>query len=292
MHTPMLEPVRYPFVHLDVPTDDADAASSFLWDLGALGVEERDATTLTKGAVTTERTTLVASFETEGDAREAAESFADNDADWRATVEFVVGDEWRDAWKAYFKPTRVGSRLIVRPAWESYELGPNDVEVVLEPGRAFGTGTHESTRLVMKSFDKVLKGGESVLDVGCGSGILAIAAIKLGAKDAICIDVEQDAVEVTEENAAFNGVSHLIKASTTPVGEIAGEFPLVLANIEARILIPLAADISARVQKGGTLVMAGILIGQENDVLAAYPGFEKLSAPIEGEWISLVLRRA
>jgi ribosomal protein L11 methyltransferase len=253
--------------------------------LGALGVEERDHTTLNRPDG--ERVTLVASFEDEPAAREAAQELYPREA----RVTFVVGDAWRDAYKAYFKVTRLGERLVIRPSWEPHDPLPTDVVVTVDPGRAFGTGTHESTRLVMKELDRVVRGQECVLDVGCGTGILAICALKLGASSAVCVDVDPDAVAVTEENAELNDVRAQVTASTTPIEEVVGDYPLVVANIQATVLIPLADAIAARVAPGGLLLLSGILSGQEHDVARAYPELELLSAPTEGEWVALVLQK-
>jgi ribosomal protein L11 methyltransferase len=275
---------RYPYVHVPVDAEEVEEVSYLLWELGALGVEERDATTLNKAV----GVLLVASFADDAAAQAAIEELGRSGA----SLEHVIGDEWRDAYKKYFKVTPLGARLVIRPSWEPYEAKPHEVVVTVDPGRAFGTGTHESTRLLMQALDKHVRGGERVLDVGCGTGILAICALKLGAKDALCIDVDPDAIEVTRENAAFNAVSALVEASTTPVEEVAGQYPLVLANIQATVLIPLAQEIAARVAPGGLLFLSGILIGQEDEVRAAYPELALLDAPKEGEWIALLLQRS
>lgn len=282
----MIEP-RYPYVHVDVTPEEVDEVSYLLWELGALGVEERDASTLNKqaGGVAV---TLVASFADDA----AAKSAIDELAPRSASLEHVVGDAWREAYKQYFKVTRLGPRLVIRPSWEPYAPEAHDVVVTVDPGRAFGTGTHESTRLLMAALDERVRGGERVLDVGCGTGILAICALKLGAVSALCIDVDPDAVEVTRENALSNEVQDRIEATTTDVADVPDSYPLVLANIQATVLIPLAEPIAARVAVGGLLFMSGILIGQEHDVLAAYPGFELLASPKEGEWIALILKKA
>jgi ribosomal protein L11 methyltransferase len=286
----MSEP-RYPYVHVDVEPEEVEEVSYLLWELGAQGVEERDAGTLNKtsaaSTASTAMATLVASFPDEAAANEAIANLEPREA----KLEWVVGDAWRDAYKQYFKVTRLGERLVIRPSWEPFEAAASDVVVTLDPGRAFGTGTHESTRLIMKELDRRVRGGERVLDVGCGTGILAICALKLGSKDALCIDVDPDAVAVTRENAAFNEVSERIAADTTPVEDVRETFPLVLANIQATVLIPLAEAIAARVQPGGLLMLSGILVGQESDVLAAYPGFSLEAQPVEGEWIALVLSK-
>jgi ribosomal protein L11 methyltransferase len=276
---------RYPYVHVDVDPEEVEEVSYLLWELGAQGVEERDQSTLNRAST---GVTLVASFENDEAAAQAIAELAPRPAQ----LTHVVGDAWRDAYKAYFKVTPLGERLVIRPSWESYEARAGEVVVTVDPGRAFGTGTHESTRLVMKALDAAVRGGERVLDVGCGTGILAICALKLGAREALCIDVDPDAVEVTRENAAFNDVAERIQASTQPVEEVAGSFPLVLANIQATVLVPLAPAIAARVAPGGLLMLSGILVGQESEVLAAYPDFMLQASPVEGEWIALILKKA
>ncbi|HEX5661008.1 MAG TPA: 50S ribosomal protein L11 methyltransferase [Polyangiales bacterium] len=277
---------RYPYVHVPVDTEEVEEVSYLLWELGALGVEERDATTLnkpTEGGVL-----LVASFADDAAAQSAIAELGRSGA----SLEHVIGDEWRDAYKKYFKVTPLGARLVIRPSWEPYQAKPHEVVVTVDPGRAFGTGTHESTRLVMQALDKHVRGGERVLDVGCGTGILAICALALGAKDALCIDVDPDAVAVTLENAAFNDVSGRVVADVTPVEDVTDTYPLVLANIQATVLVPLAAPIAARVAPAGLLFLSGILIGQEDEVRAAYPDFTLLASPKEGEWIALLLQRS
>jgi ribosomal protein L11 methyltransferase len=279
----MSEP-RYPYLHLDVDAEDVEEVSYLLWELGALGVEERDQTTLNKSQA---GVTLVASFADDAAAESAREGLEPRSA----RIEHVVGDAWRDAYKQYFKVTRLGPRLVIRPSWEPYTPEPSDVVVTVDPGRAFGTGTHESTRLLMAALDAHVRGDERVLDVGCGTGILAICALKLGAQEALCIDVDPDAVEVTRENAQLNQVAERVRAEVTPVGDVPGRFPLVLANIQASVLIPLAHEIAARVAPAGLLLLSGILVGQEVDVLAAYPAFVLEASPVEGEWIALILKK-
>jgi ribosomal protein L11 methyltransferase len=284
---------RYPYVHVFVAAEEVEEVSYLLWELGAQGVEERDASTLLKpgsfatpGEQLVDAVLLVASF-----ADDAAAASAVSELEPReARLEHVVGDEWLDAYKKYFKVTPLGARLVIRPSWEPYTPAAHEVVVTVDPGRAFGTGTHESTRLLMQALDRLVRGGEQVLDVGCGTGILAICALALGAERALCVDVDPDAVEVTRENAELNQVSERVRAATTPIEEVEGRYPIVLANIQANVLVPLAAPIAARVATGGLLLLSGILIGQETDVLAAYPQFTLEESPQEGEWIALVLK--
>ncbi len=169
--------------------------------------------------------------------------------------------EWRDAWKKYFKVSRLTRQVVVVPSWETYESAPGDVRVDLDPGMAFGTGTHASTRLVLEEMQALADAGvapDRVLDVGCGSGILAIAAVKLW-PGAVCVAVDNDplAVDATRDNAAHNGVADRITAQAALPD---GTFPLVLANIQAHVLRELKESLKARA--AGTLILSGLLTPQ------------------------------
>lgn len=284
----MSEP-RYPFVRVDVDADLSDEASAELFDLGALGVEERDATTLHKGVEG--KVTLVASFPDHDAANEAIASL---DPGWNPSLEEIVGDAWRDAWKEHFHPFALTPHITIRPPWEPYTAQRADERVLeLEPGRAFGTGLHATTSLVAKTLDResTRLTGARVLDVGTGSGILAIVALTLGASFVVATDNDPDVIEVVHENAARNGLGDRIAASTSELDAVNELFPVVVANIEARVLIPLAPALTSKVQPGGLLVLSGILAGQEQDVLAAYPTLSPVRTEREGDWICLVLAR-
>lgn len=280
---------RYPFVHVDVAPDDVDETSALLFELGAEGVEERDETTLVKNAAGG-KVTLVAAFPTREDADEAILQL---EASLSPRYEEVVGDAWRDAWKEHYKPYAIAEGLVVRPPWEGYEAKPGEKVLELEPGRAFGTGLHETTRLVARAIKAHASEvqGKLAIDVGCGSGILALAAVALGAARAVAIDNDPEAIDVTRENAERNGLTKEIEASTTDVAALAETAPLVLANIEARVLIPMAEDLKRRVASGGLLLLSGILVPQKDEVRAAYSDMELLDAPSLGEWVLLALRK-
>jgi ribosomal protein L11 methyltransferase len=267
--------------------DEADELSAYLFDLGAQGVEERDATTLVKGAAG--KVTLVASFET----REAADAaIAEIDPMFAPRIEEIVGDAWRDAWKEHFRPFAVCDGMVIRPPWEAYDAKAGEEVLELEPGRAFGTGLHETTSLVaqaLRTHARELAGSE-VLDVGCGSGILALLAIKMGAARARAIDNDPEAIEVALENVARNAMGDRVKADTTDVNALAETYPVVVANIEARVLVPMKAALAARVASKGILVLSGVLATQKDEVRAAYGDFELLDVPQKGEWVALVLR--
>jgi len=275
---------RYFFVALDVARDESDVASAKMFDLGAQGVEERDEGTLVKGAG--DGVTLVASYENERAAKKAQKALGKN-----ARIEEIVGDAWRDAWKQHFRPFRLCQGVWVRPPWEEHAAKRGEVVLVLEPGRAFGTGLHETTRLVAEAIATHARhpskplARATVLDVGTGSGILALVALALGAKEAVGIDVDEDAIEVAKENAARNGLDSRARFSTTDVSKVRETFPLVLANIEADALIAMKKSLRARLAPGGRLVLSGILATREKDVRAAFG--KPLERAALGEWVAL-----
>lgn len=286
----MSEP-RYPYVHVDVTPEQADEISGLLFELGAEGVEERDAGTLAKSSAS-DKVTLVASFATRSDAEEAIAALKESSLTGR--YEEIVGDAWRDAWKEHYRPFAIAPGVIVRPPWETYEAKPGEHVLELEPGRAFGTGLHETTRLVgraIREHEKELA-GVTVLDIGCGSGVLALVALVLGAKDAVAIDIDADSILVTKENAQRNGLEARVDASTTDLAEVTCVSPFVLANIEAKVLVPLAGEIARHVAPGGLLFLSGVLVPQRDEVRAAYRDFSLLASPELGEWTLLALRKA
>lgn len=284
---------RYPFVHLDVDPDLADELSGLLFELGAEGVEERDEGTLLKNAAAG-KVTLVAAFPS----REEAEAAMAELGEHAPRYEEIVGDAWRDAWKEHYRPFTIarapegGASVVVRPPWEPYEAKAGEKVLELEPGRAFGTGLHETTRLVAQALaeHQARLAGITMFDIGCGSGVLALVALLLGADKAVAMDVDPEAIDVTRENAARNGLEARITTTTEPLAADLRS-PVVVANIEAKVLIPLAADIGRHVGPGGLLLLSGILVPQKDDVRAAYPEFELLAAPTMGEWTLLALER-
>lgn len=270
----------YWFVAVDVTSDEVDEASGRFFELGAEGVEERDEGTLVKGA--SGKVTLVASFPTKAKAQDAKKKTKGS------RLEELVGDEWRDAWKEHFKPFRLCEGVWVRPPWEEHTARRNEKVLVLEPGRAFGTGLHETTRLVAEaiSMQKRALATTSVLDVGTGSGILALVALTLGAKDAVGIDNDPDVIDVATANAERNGLQDKATFSATPLAKVKGKFGLVLANIEADVLIAMHKQLRAHLAFGGRLVLSGILESRESDVRAVFG--KPISRVSLGEWVALV----
>jgi ribosomal protein L11 methyltransferase len=211
----------------------------------------------------------------------------------------VVHDaDWAEAWKEHFPVMRVGRRLVIRPTWRDHVAAADDVVLALDPGMAFGTGLHPTTRLSLAALEPLAADGRlqgaRVLDVGCGSGILAIAALKLGAAAALGVDTDPVAIEATIENAARNGLTDDLSAreGSLPTGE--EPFDIVLANLIAGVLIPLAPLLRDELRSGGTLLASGIFVDRETEVTAAFDAADLTveGRTSEGDWVALRLRRA
>ncbi|HKJ87738.1 MAG TPA: 50S ribosomal protein L11 methyltransferase [Gammaproteobacteria bacterium] len=202
----------------------------------------------------------------------------------------VEGEDWAHAWKERFGAFTVGERLWVRPSWVEEPVPEGRVELILDPGMAFGTGQHETTRLCMEWLDARIdpESAPAVLDYGCGSGILALAAAKLGAGGVLAVDNDPLALEATRTNAALNDVADRVRvAPAGPEVPAEGPFPRVVANILARTLKELADELTAATAVGGELCLAGVLAPQAAEVEAAFPGIQWRNRALEGEWVRL-----
>jgi ribosomal protein L11 methyltransferase len=209
------------------------------------------------------------------------------------TTRIVHEADWAEAWKAHFPVLRVGRRIVVKPTWLDHEARPEDVVLDLDPGMAFGTGLHPTTRLCLAALESEADHGRianaRILDVGCGSGILAIAAAKLGAASVLGVDTDQIAIEATVANAARNGLADRIsaRAGSLPSGEPG--FDLVLANLIASLLIALAGGLRDELRPGGTLLASGIFVDREGDVRSAFDAARLVvtGRRDEGDWVVL-----
>jgi ribosomal protein L11 methyltransferase len=201
--------------------------------------------------------------------------------------------DWANAWKAHFPVLRVGRRIVIRPTWRRHRRQPDDVVLALDPGMAFGTGLHPTTRLCLASLeslaDRGVLDGARVHDVGSGSGILSIAAARLGASSVLAVDVDPIAVEATAANARRNGLARRIRAreGSAPSGE--GPFDVVLANLIASLLVALADGLLDDLRPGGTLLASGIFANREAEVVAAFEarGLSIGRRWTEGDWVAL-----
>lgn len=222
----------------------------------------------------------------------------------------LAEEDWSEAWKQQYHRLHVGRRIVIVPAWEDYGPAPEEVVVQLEPGMAFGTGLHPTTRLCLEAMEAHLTSGCTVLDVGTGSGILAIAAARLGARSVLALDADPVAVRVARENVLANGVagSVAVQHGSLPGGDVvpmhfapegtlplltSGQYDLVLVNILAPVIAGMAPALAARMQPQGWLIAAGLIEEQEKDVIAAFreQGLTVVSRTQEDDWVCLVVQK-
>jgi len=206
----------------------------------------------------------------------------------------VEGDDWLEIWKTHFRPIHIGERIVVCPEWIKYDKKAGEEVVFLDSNMAFGTGEHETTSMCLKLLQQYLKPSDTVIDVGCGSGILGISAVKLGAKFAYLTDIDLVAVESANHNCKLNGVENKVTVAHADLlenADIKGD--IVLANITAEILCGLAPSIPKNLKEGGTLILSGIIESRLNMVISAFTacGLTLEKQIKDGEWLALSLKR-
>ncbi len=209
----------------------------------------------------------------------------------QVTVEIVPDHDWSELWKIHFKPRRIGKRFVICPSWEvSFASEPGDIVITLDPGQAFGTGDHPTTRLCLRLLEAVDAQGMTVADVGCGSGVLAIAAALVGASEVVASDLDPLSVEITGENMIRNGVTFATAVAPGFDAAPNRQFDLVLSNIISATLIRLAPDAAAHVKSGGYWIVSGIIEANWPDVqqAAEFCGFKLKLMENEDEWVGAI----
>ena len=206
--------------------------------------------------------------------------------------EKMYEEDWANTWKQYYKPSKVGEKIVVKPIWEEYEQKEGELVVNLDPGMAFGTGTHETTRMCIQALEKYVKEESTVFDVGCGSGILAIAAAKLGAKLAVGVDLDPVAVESSIENVGYNNLNNIEILHGNLVEVIDGKSDIVVANILAEIICILTDDVKRVIKDGGVFITSGIIHDRVDMVCEKLEatGFEVIEKNRDGEWNCIVAK--
>lgn len=229
-----------------------------------------------------------------------------------AEAEVVDDADWKDRWKENFKPSRITDRIVVCPSWETYDPKPEDLVIELDPGMAFGTGTHETTRLCMQLIERYgqgrlwntdaaapagqedAAGSGTFLDVGCGSGILSIGAALLGCRDVLGVEIDPDAVAAARENVAANGLTDTVRIMEGDLTEgIDVRADMIAANLMADLVVKLAGSCGDHLKDGGIFISSGILLEKEEQVARAIgeAGFEILEIAREGEWCAIAAKK-
>ncbi|AYD40984.1 50S ribosomal protein L11 methyltransferase [Clostridium fermenticellae] len=208
------------------------------------------------------------------------------------TVANVNEEDWENNWKKYYKPTKVGEKIVVKPIWEEYKPKNNELTVELDPGMAFGTGTHETTRMCIKALEKYVENDSTIFDIGTGSGILSISAAKLGAKKVIGVDLDPVAVKSASENVRFNNINNVNILEGDLMKVVEGKADIVVANIIADVIISLADGVADFIVKHGLFISSGIIKDRKDDVINELEknNFKIEEVNIDGEWVCIVAR--
>jgi ribosomal protein L11 methyltransferase len=214
------------------------------------------------------------------------------------STEEVIGHDWGEEWKKYFKPLRVSRNIVIKPTWERYAPVGRDIVIDIDPGMAFGTGQHPSTRMCLQAMEDILLKdrtvkGWRVLDVGTGTGILGISCAKLGAERVVCVDIDKKAAEIARENVVINYVEDRVKVINRDVTTIHETFDLIIANLTAKILIKLRAHLLSLIENGGYLVVSGIIDQNRRDIESHFLAGEVslLKDITEKEWVCYVFQK-
>lgn len=209
----------------------------------------------------------------------------------------VNEEDWANSWKQYYKPLKIGKRIVICPAWETYAPEGDELVIRMDPGMAFGTGTHETTRLVIRLLESYTRPGCRMLDIGTGTGILAICASRLGADICRAYDIDPTAVRVARENIAESGLTNVTCDQSDLLGQVSldgGKYDLICANIVADIIIRMTPDVMRYLADDGVLLASGIIAERCDDVVAAFEtnGFTIVEKLTDNDWCGLAVRKA
>ncbi len=206
----------------------------------------------------------------------------------------IQDEDWANTWKEFFHPEKVGDLIVIKPSWEAYEASLDDIVVELDPGMAFGTGTHPTTAMCIRELEELVKGGMTVFDVGTGSGVLAIAAAKLGAVQVEAVDYDEMAVKVAAENVAANHVECSVRVKRSNLLQnVAGEADIIIANIVADVVIRLLDEVPDKLREGGALLASGIIAERAGDVTEAVLAHALTVEKVMEKkgWVAMVIRK-
>ena len=293
-----------------VPGNLSDAVSNFVTEIGAQGIYEESLDPQEGPDFSPSRTGQVVKAYLPNDARlesrlssldvyiqSLTALFPEYPKITYATT-MVAEADWAEGWKKYFKPIRVTKNIIIKPTWERYTPVGHDIIIEMDPGMAFGTGQHASTRMCLQALEDILlhektEAGNQVLDVGSGTGILGIAAAKLGAARVTCVDIDKLATDISRENIKINAVDDRVEAITRDVAGIHGGYDLIVANLTAKVLIKHRPHILSLLAGGGFLIISGIIEQNREDIESHFCAEPLVSHRIlqEKEWLCYVLKK-
>ena len=225
---------------------------------------------------------------------------AQNLGEWTVSLAEISDDEWAHSWKQYWHPLKISEKVVICPSWEEYKANNDEIIINLDPGSAFGTGTHPTTRLCVQALEQTIKASNpsnnsriKIADVGTGSGILAIAGIKLGADFAVGVDNDASVIYVAEENAKKNDLADKCTFYTGVTTDITGEYEIVVANILAHVLIEAMPELVALMKQSGKLILSGIILGKSKDVQDSciQNGLKIVEVLQEDTWVAIIAEK-
>lgn len=209
----------------------------------------------------------------------------------KISINDLDDEDYLNNWKKYFKPFKIGQNIIIKPSWEDYKEKEDDIIIDIDPGMAFGTGTHETTSLCIEALEENVKKGDTVFDIGCGSGILSIVSAKLGAKNLVAIDLDPACVRISKENIEKNNLSDIIEVKHGDLLDVLeGEADIIVANIIAEAILSITGDIKDYLKGGGIFISSGIILDKRDRVLESLRnnGFKIEEIKTQGEWVSII----
>ncbi len=305
-------------IHIKTSIEAIDAVTNLLYNYGATGVminnpDDSDFTNQEEGkwdyydpqnlkldfvgALLTGYYENIDVLATIDDMKESLETLRTFDIDLglaEVTYKEIFASDWENEWKKYFKPFRLGNHIVVKPSWETFDTLPDDLVIEIDPGNAFGSGTHETTSMCIEMIEKYMKQSDTVVDVGCGSGILAIAAGKLGSKHIIAVDIDENAVITARDNIALNGLSSFTDVRQ---GDLIAVIPekadLVVANIIADVIVKLSDDIDQILKPDAIFISSGLIMTKVDWVVEELikRNFHIIEVVKKGEWAVVVSKK-
>ena len=223
--------------------------------------------------------------------------FSAEGIDWSYELIRIGNEDWANEWKKYFKPVKPGEKIVIVPAWQEYDEKEGESKILIDPGAAFGSGTHETTKLCLRLLEKYIPENANILDIGTGSGILAISAVKLGSRRVLACDLDPQCVKTAKENIDLNGFSDKIEVRESDllsaVKEEDGPFDFMTENIIAEIVVRAAADVSKLLRIGGKIAVSGVLGKEKQQVITEYEknGLGLSDVITDGDWVGLLFTK-
>ncbi len=272
----------FPTVSIDDPSDILEHKEQVRWDYIDDGLFRRDM-----------NTAFVKAYSDDDSVAEELVKNAEKEG-FKAYIAKLEEEDWENGWKKYFKPLKIGANVVVAPAWEEYTPAEGEKVITLDSGMAFGTGSHETTKMCLEFIEKYLRKDDNVLDIGTGSGILAICAGLFGSKDITAVDIDELSVKISKENAALNGMENIITVKQGDLLSAAkGTYRFITANIVADIILMLLPDVGRFMDEESILVVSGIITERENEIIksAGENGFAIVEIKRDDGWTAIVLKK-